>query len=356
MDDFPLQNIAEDFSSQNNGKINSSIPAERILVTGGGGFLGKAIVKKLTGRGAAVSSFSRKNHPELDVLGVKQFNGDIFDKKAVEKACTGIDTIFHVAAKAGVWGNRNDYFETNVVGTKNIIDACMKHGIQRLIYTSSPSVVFNGKDMEGADESVLYPDRYHAPYPETKALAEQKVIKASSKELRTISLRPHLIWGPGDNHLLPGIIKRAKRLKRIGDGKNLVDTIYVDNAADAHLLALDKLKQNPLLSGNVYFISQDEPVPLWQMVDNFLHAAGLPPVKDSVPESSALAAGTLLEFIYKIFKIKSEPPMTKFMAKELATSHWFDISAAKRDLGYFPVVSIKEGLARLKKQFTSENL
>ena len=156
--------------------------------------------------------------------------------------------------------------------------------------------------MEGIDESAPYPEKFHAPYPETKALAEQMVLKATSSNLNTIILRPHLIWGPGDNHLMPGIVKRAKRLKRVGRGKNIVDTIYIDNAADAHILAADRLKENPSLSGSVYFISQNEPVSLWKMVNDLLDTAGLPPVKGAVSASTAMAAGTALEIFYRCLK------------------------------------------------------
>ncbi|MBF0377385.1 MAG: NAD-dependent epimerase/dehydratase family protein [Desulfamplus sp.] len=370
---------------------------DKILVTGGGGFLGKAIVKMLVDRGDVVSSFSRNFYPELDKMGVKQFQGDISDYNSIEKAFIGIDMVFHVAAKAGVSGKWKDYFEANVIGTENVVKAALKNGINRIVHTSSPSVIFNGNDMEGVNESVPYPAFYHAPYPETKAMAEQIIINATSttsRGLKTVILRPHLIWGPGDNHLLPGIIARAKRLKRVGAGKNRVDTIYIDNAAHAHILAGDKLKEeinqhSPIpndifkisndfkiydrlkneeklkisgklkidtsISGNIYFISQDEPVLLWKMVDDMLDAAGLPPVRGSISLKTAERLGSITETIFKLFNIKKEPPMTRFMAKELATSHWFDISRAKKDLGYYPIVSTQEGLIRLKEWLLSKS-
>ncbi|MBW2589961.1 MAG: NAD-dependent epimerase/dehydratase family protein [Deltaproteobacteria bacterium] len=318
------------------------------MVTGGGGFLGKAIVKRLVEAGENVRSFSRSFYPELKSMGVDQIQGDIGNNSAVLKACNGIQTVFHVAAKPGIWGNYKDYYKTNVTGTENVIEACNMHNISKLIYTSSPSVVFNGMDMEGVDESVPYPDRFHAHYPKTKAIAEQLVINSSSDKLRTIILRPHLIWGPGDNHLVPRVIAKSKRLKIIGSGKNLVDTIYIDNAADAHILAAENLDKNPENSGNVYFISQGKPVPLWDMINAILKAAGLGPVKGSISKQTTWLVGAVFEFFYKILHIKKEPPMTRFVAHELATSHWFDISAARRDLGYSPRVSIEEGLRLLE--------
>jgi nucleoside-diphosphate-sugar epimerase len=321
----------------------------KVLVTGGGGFLGGAIVRQLVDRGDNVRSFSRNFYPELAQLGVEQIQGDIVDKTAFEQACKGVKLVFHAAAKPGVWGNYADYYRTNVAGTQHVIDACKKHGVLRLVYTSSPSVVFDGTDMEGVDESVPYPEKFHAHYPKTKAMAEQLVIKAADKDLMTITLRPHLIWGPKDNHLVPRIIERAGRLVRVGSGKNLVDTIYIDNAAEAHVLAADRLKENPGLSGKVYFISQDNPVPLWDMVNDILKTAGHPPVKRAIPRKIAWLMGALFEVVFKMFRIRGEPQMTRFLADELATAHWFDIRAAKKDLGYAPTVSIKEGLSRLEQ-------
>ncbi|OQY58560.1 MAG: 3-beta hydroxysteroid dehydrogenase [Desulfobacteraceae bacterium 4572_88] len=330
-----------------NQEVN--MKSEKVLVTGGGGFLGGAIVRQLVERGDAVRSFSRGTYPELENLGVEQHQGDISDPDAVERACENIGLVFHVAAKPGVWGNYADYFSTNVIGTRNVISACQKHGIPRLVYTSSPSVVFNGSHMEGVDESVPYPDEFHAHYPKTKAIAEQEVLRAAAEGLRTIILRPHLIWGPGDNHLVPRILARAKQLVRVGDGQNLVDTIYIDNAADAHLLAADCLAESPELSGRIYFISQDDPIPLWDMVDAILKAGGLPRVRRSMPRGTAWIIGAILEFVYKTFHLSGEPKMTRFVAEELATAHWFDIRAAKMDLKYVPRVLTEEGLSRLEK-------
>ena len=318
-----------------------------VLVTGGGGFLGQAIVRMLVSRGDRVRSLARRFYPALADLGVEQIQGDIADAEAVNRACAGIDLVIHTAARAGVWGHYDTYYRPNVVGTQNIIAACRRQGIRRLVHTSSPSVVFDGSDMQGVDESVPYPKAFHAAYPATKALAEQAVRAAADEALATICLRPHLIWGPGDNHLVPRILARARRLRRVGDGTNRVDTIYIDNAAAAHLMAADRLAQNPQLAGRVYFISQDDPILLWQMVDRILAAGARAPVEKSISPAAARRLGAVLEWVYRTFHLPGEPPMTRFVAVELATSHWFDISAAKRDLEYRPVVSTEEGLARL---------
>ena len=321
----------------------------KILVTGGGGFLGQAIVERLVFQGDHVCSFSRKLYQNLDRLQVKQISGDITDKSAVDKAVRGVEVVFHTAAKPGIWGLYKDFYLPNVIGTQNIIDACLKHDVPYLVHTSSPSVIFDGSDMEGVTESVPYPDHYLAYYPLTKAIAEKAVRKVSS-EIGTICLRPHLIWGPGDNHLVPRILSRGKagRLVKVGSGFNKVDVTYIDNAADAHILAAEKLKEKPELSGKVYFITQDEPVFLWDMINAILDAGGIAPVKRSVSTPMAYLFGASFEFFYKTFHIRKEPPMTRFVAEELAKAHWFDISAAKNDLGYAPKISIPEGLNRLK--------
>lgn len=319
----------------------------RVLVTGGGGFLGGAIVRHLVSENIQVRSFSRGQYAELEALGVEQVQGDLGNPEDVIAACRGVESVFHVAAKPGVWGKYDSFYRPNVIGTENIVNACRECGVERLIYTSSPSVVFDSGDMEGVDESVPYPKSYHAAYPHTKALAEHLVLTAAKEGLPAVALRPHLIWGPGDNHLVPRILARARRLRRVGDGSNRVDTIYIDNAAWAHVLAERQLKEHPELTGRVYFISQDDPVPLWEMVDRILAAGGKPPVTRSISPAMAVFAGSLCEAIYKILRLSAEPPMTRFVARELATSHWFDIQAAKTDLGYVPLVSTEEGLRRL---------
>ena len=327
----------------------------KALVTGGGGFLGLAIVRKLRARGDEVRSFSRRDHPALDELGVKSVRGDLVDGAAVVEAARGCDIVFHVAGKAGVWGPKESYYRTNVDGTLNVLRACAAVGIQRLVYTSTPSVVFGASDLEGVDESVPYASSYETAYPETKAMAERKVLQSNGPELATVALRPHLIWGPGDNHLVPRIVARGRagKLRKIGRRACLVDSVYIDNAAAAHILAADKVTFQAACAGKPYFISNDEPMPVFDLINKILAACGVPPVTRSIPVPLAVMAGWMMETIYRVLSITEEPPMTRFVAHQLATSHWFDISAARRDLGYVPLVTIDEGLDRLKQSFRS---
>jgi nucleoside-diphosphate-sugar epimerase len=322
----------------------------RALVTGGGGFLGGAIVRKLVERGDQVRSLARGDYPALRDLGVETVRGDVADAGAVARAAEGCDVVFHVAAKAGVWGGYEDYHRANVEGTRNVIVACRARGVGRLVYTSSPSVVFDGRDMENADESAPYPARHEAAYPATKAEAERLALGVNGPGLAVTALRPHLIWGPGDNHLVPRIIARARagRLRRVGRAVKLVDATYVDNAADAHLLAADRLAPGAPPAGRAYFIAQGEPMPVWDLVNRILAAAHLPPVGRSVPSWAAYLAGAAFEGAYHALGLASEPPMTRFVARELGTAHWFNLAAARRDLGYEPRVSTDEGLRRLE--------
>ena len=323
----------------------------KALVTGGGGFLGKAIVKLLRERNDEVRSFSRNPHPALTEMGVEHCRGELGDAGAVKRAAEGCDIVFHVAAKAGVWGPYEEFYRANVLGTKHVIDACRLHGIKRLVYTSSPSVVFDGSDMEGVDESVPYPEHFEAFYPQTKAEAEQLVLQANDQTCATVALRPHLIWGPEDNHLVPRILERGAKgaLRKLGTRVCLADTIYVDNAALAHLQAADHLDVGSVVAGKAYFLSQGEPLPIWDVVNRILAAGGLPPVTRTISPSLAYKIGAILEKVYGLFNLKGEPRMTRFVARELSTSHWFDLSAARNDFGYQPEVSFDEGMERLRE-------
>lgn len=321
----------------------------KALVTGGGGFLGGAIVGRLLADGWDVASFARGSYPALAALGVEVHRGDIADRDAVERAVVGCDVVFHVAARVGVGGAPAAFRTANVDGTAAVVAACRRRGVGRLVFTSSPSVVHGGGDLVGVDESHPYPARHLAAYPATKAEAERLVLAANGTSLATTALRPHLVWGPGDTHLVPGLVERARRrrLRFVGGGGAVVDATYVDNAADAHVLAAQRLASDGAPAGKAYFVANGEPRPVAELVNGILRAAGLPEEHRSVPFPIAYAAGAAAEVAWRLARRTDEPPLTRFLVRQLATAHWFDLAAARRDLGYEPQVSTEEGLARL---------
>lgn len=322
----------------------------RALVTGGGGFLGSALVRRLLERGDKVRILARGEYPELQDLGAKLTRGDVRDAEATAKACEGMDVVFHTAAKAGGWGDPREYEAINIQGTANVIAGCRSGAVRILVHTSSPSVVHSGGDIDGADESIPYGTHFTADYPRTKAIGERLVREAADVTLSTIALRPHFIWGPGDRHLLPRLLVRARagKLRQVGTRDVKTDTIYIDNCVDAHLLAAEKLQAGAPLGGRAFFISDGEPIGVWTMANRMLAAAGAPQVGKPVPAWLAYGLGATLEAAHKVFGIDREPMMTRFAASELSHVQWFDISAARRDLGYAPRVTIDEGMKRLQ--------
>jgi nucleoside-diphosphate-sugar epimerase len=349
-----------------------------VLVTGGTGFLGRRIVERLLDAGRPVTVLARHAAPGLEKRGVKFIRASLDDAAAVTAACAGTEVVFHTAAKVGVWGRYDEFFRTNVLGTRALLEGCREHGVKRLIYTSTPSVVYNGRDLAGADESLPLTTACPSPYPLTKAIAEREVLAANSSALRTVALRPHLIWGVGDPHLVPRLLARARagRLRIVGDGKNRVDLVHVANAVEAHLLAEQALTTCHLLNdksptpagsparpvchliddkpqgvgapaGRAYFITNGEPVLLWDWINELLRALGEPPVTKKISLGAASTLGALCEALWRVRPGHTEPPMTRFIAAELARDHWFDLTAARRDLGYAPRVTMAAGTAEL---------
>ena len=344
-------------SIQHQTKQKNLTEADRMkcLVTGAGGFLGQYVVEKLIARGDTVRGLARGKYPQLKEKGVECIQADIQDKSAVKKACEGVDIVFHTAAIAGIWGKWEDFYGINTLGTDNVIAGCRAANVPKLVYSSSPSVTFNGSEQCGVDESAPYAHNWLCHYPHSKALAEKSVLSANSSELLTCALRPHLIWGPRDHHLVPRLIDRARsgKLRVVGDGTNKIDTVYVENAADSHIQAADCLEPGAKICGKAYFISQGEPVNCWDWINEILKAVKIAPVTKSISFRAAWNVGSVFEFIYKVIGIHSEPRMTRFLAAQLATSHYFDISAAKRDFGYSPRISNEEGMRRLVNSLSS---
>jgi nucleoside-diphosphate-sugar epimerase len=322
-----------------------------VLVTGGGGFLGSHLACRLHEMGHRVSILGRRRYSNLPE-GIIQHQVDLRDSRAVSEACREQDSVFHAGALPGVWGAKKDFYQTNVYGTRHVIEGCLEREVRKLVFTSSPSVIYNQADMENVDESTPYPSEYLSDYPKTKALAEQEVIAANGKQgLLTVSLRPHLIWGPGDPHLVPRIIDRAKKGKliRVGEGTNRVDIIYIDNAVEGHIRAWQALESGSPVAGQCYFLSDGEPVVLWDWINQLLASLGINPVTKSISYGLAKNLGGLLEIVYRVFGLSGEPRMTRFLAGQLATSHYFDISRARRDFNYEVMVTPEEGMKRLLK-------
>lgn len=310
----------------------------KVFVTGGGGFLGSYVVRDLIAEGHSVVSFQRSAHPELVALGIEVSQGSLSDREALVRSMRSCDAVIHIAAKAGVWGPSELYYSVNVTGTSNVLSAMEANNIHKLVFCSSPSVVFNGNAFMGEDESLPYGREWTSVYPTTKALAEKMVLQwGRSGKGRVIALRPHLMWGAGDPHLFPTVIERVKagRLRMIGDGSNRVDTTRVENASVAHILALNALDKDAAVN-RPYFISQGEEYLLWDWMNRVFKAIGMPAVEKRIPYPVAYCAGTVMEWIWRLAGSRKVPPMTRFVARAMAKSHWFSIEAARRELGYCP--------------------
>lgn len=321
----------------------------RALVTGGGGFLGSAIVRALRKRGDEVTSISRGSYPELEALGASTRHVDLTDAGQVLAAVEAArpDVVFHTAARTGIWGGREVYFPTNLNGTRHVLAACLESGVERLVYTSSPSVCFDGRDHLRAQNDLPHARRFQAHYPASKAQAESLALAANGRgSLATCALRPHLIFGPGDPHLLPGVLARAKQgsLRIVGKGHNEVTLTYVENAAHAHLLAAECLTQDAPHAGRAYFIGQEQPVKLWEWINELLARLDLAPIERRVPTAVAKTAGGVLELVWRALGRSEEPRMTRFLAAQLSSSHSYDMQPARRDFGYREQVAMPAAL------------
>jgi len=321
----------------------------RTLVTGGGGFLGRAGVEALLAEGHAVTSIGRTSHAELEELGARALRVDLADAAAVERAVQGHEVVFHVAALTGVWGRRRDFERANVLGTRNVLAACRAGGVRALVHTSSPAVCFDGRDHVRASNDLPRARRFLCDYARTKARAEELVLGANDESLATCALRPHLVFGPRDPHLVPRLVARARtgRLLVVGDGANEVSVTYVENAAAAHVDAARALGPGAPHAGRAYFLGQEEPVELWSWVSELLAALGLPPPRRRVPLALAYAAGGACEALWRMVPLPGEPPLTRFVARQLATSHSYDLGPARRDFGYRERVPLAEATRRL---------
>lgn len=336
--------------------MSSVVNSSPVFITGASGFIGGRIAGRLLAEGRRVRVLSRRPVPHLEKLGAEVVSGDLHDPAALRRGCTGASTVFHVAGRVGVWGPAADFLRVNVEGTRHVIAACHAAGVPRLVYTSSPSVAYNGGDLAGVNESAPLCTAAPCAYPTSKAAAECLVSNAHSAELTTVSLRPHLVWGPGDKNVVPRVLALAKegRLRIIGPGRNKVDVTHITNVVDAHLLA--EQAGAATVGGKAYFITNGEPVVLWDWINQLLRGLGRPEITRHIPLGTAYAAGGVLEALWRVLPLKGEPPMTRFVAKEMATDHWFDITAARRDLGYAPRVTMAAGTAELIGHLQRESM
>jgi len=318
----------------------------KAMVTGGAGFLGSHLVERLKKDGHFVRAVDLPgaDFSGLQKQGVEIISGDLRDAGLVDRACAGMELVFHVAALASPWAPRELFWSINVTATDNVISACKMNRVRRLVHVSSPSAVFDGKEHFMADESLPYPKKFLSHYSETKAVSEQHVLAANGPDLETVVIRPHAIWGPGDRHLLPRVIARAKagKMFQVGDGENLVSNLYVENAVDALLLAAGA----KAAAGKAYFITDAEPVKIWELVRRILSELGVPGPRGVIPFWAAYSLAAVQELVWKLFQLEGEPNITRYTVSELAKNHTYSIEAAKKDLGYVPRVSAQEGLAK----------
>jgi nucleoside-diphosphate-sugar epimerase len=322
----------------------------RALVTGGGGYLGRHIAKQLLKRGDEVIVLGRHRYREMEAAGAEGVVCDLaVDSSILTDSLAGVDVVFHAAALPPHWAPKRVFQAVNVDGTRRVVDACRAAGVTRLVYTSTPSTTFDGTDAcHATEEDCPYPDQYETPYAETKAEAEQLVLAANGPELATTALRPHLIYGPEEPHMLPRIIERNRlgRLKIVGTGDNKVGLTFIDNAAAAHLQAADALAAGSANAGRAYFVTDPEPVALWSWINELLQGLKEPTIDKHISVPTARLIGRLLEIAWTLLPLSGDPPMTRFIASQLSTSHWYDLTAAQRDFGLRPVVDGREGLSR----------
>lgn len=322
---------------------------EQVLVTGGSGFLGSALVRALLAGGARVRCVQRRSVPQLAALGAQPITADLRDGAVLTAAARGCRAVFHTAALPGIWGSYQTYWDANVLGTRKVLTACADAGVPLLIHTSSPSVVFAGHDETGIDESAPIPTQHLCHYSATKAIAEHEVLVAHGPRVRTVALRPHLIWGPGDAHLLPRLAIRARagRLRLIGTGRNRIDSTCIGNAVAAHLAAAAELAGQGRCGGKAYFVSNGDPLPIAELIARLLATQGISWTPRCIGAGTGYAIGSACEALWSLLALPGEPPVTRFVARQLATEHFFDLAAIARDCGWRPAITTAQGLAEL---------
>jgi nucleoside-diphosphate-sugar epimerase len=320
----------------------------RVLVTGASGMLGRATATALVERGDEVTVLQRRSAG----LPCREVLGDVADPAVVARAVDGQDAVLHLAAKVDVTGRWAEYVQANVEGTRTVVAACRQAGVRRLVHVSSPSVAHGGAALVGVGAGPADPDRARGHYSRSKAVAEREALAADSPALAVLAVRPHLVWGPGDTQLVARIVERARagRLPVIGSGAALIDTTYVDNAADALVAAVDACGR---VHGEALVVSNGEPRPVAEVISRLCRSAGVAGPRRRVPFPVAWAAGAAVEAVWTATQRRDTPPLTRFLAEQLATAHWFDQRRTRAALGWSPRVGLEEGFARLAAAYAT---
>jgi nucleoside-diphosphate-sugar epimerase len=323
--------------------------ASRVLVTGATGFLGSALAQRLAADGAHVFGLSRQARPAKRD-GIEWIRADLEDGARLAEVSRDMDVVFHVGGMVGHYGSRKAYLDANVGGTRNVIEACRRNGIRHLVFTSTPSVIADGTGHYGVDETHPYSQRFQSPYSESKALAEQVVRGANGDVLRTVCVRPHMIWGPGqDSHWVGGLRKLGKRglLYQVGSGTNRVGMTFMDDCVAAHIAAWRALEADAAVGGQAFFVHGGTPITLWQWVRDLTHALGVNGVRGTIPKGAAVAASTVFDALVRMSGGALHFPISRYLITELTTDHYSSIGRARAYLGYEPKVSVEEGIARM---------
>jgi 2-alkyl-3-oxoalkanoate reductase len=323
----------------------------KVLVTGATSTMGASLVERLLRRGDAVTTLQRRPSDRHD--GRHEVLGDITSPESVASAVVGQEAVVHLAAKVDVAGRWHDFQRTNVDGTRHVVMAARASGVRRFVHVSSPSVAHGGRALVGAGAGPADPTVTRGHYATSKAMAERLALTADDERFAVLALRPHLVWGPGDHQLVGRLVdrRRANRLAIIGSGAALVDSTYLDNAADALVAALDRA---PELRGEALVVSNGEPRPVGELINGIVSAAGLTGPRIRVPKPAAFVAGLVIERVWERFGRTDDPPITSFLAEQLTTAHWFDQRRTRRKLKWTPAVSIDDGLERLAGWYASQ--
>jgi 2-alkyl-3-oxoalkanoate reductase len=328
----------------------------RVLLTGATGFLGRVLARRFADAGHAVVALVREHDAALDELGVEQAQGDVTSLDAVIAAAAGCEAVVHTAARVAPLGRIEDYYDVNVAGTSHVLAACEYNDVRSLVFTSCAGIVIDRGDLAGVNETQRPPARARTPYLATKALAEAHVLAANGPKLATVAIRPHLLWGPGEARLLARLaaLARSGRLRLIGEPGTKIDTCYVDNAADAHLAALDRIEPGASIAGKAYFVTQGEPATVESFFNGLLRAAGFPAeTRRLSPGLARILASTAA---IRRALIGTDPLVTADSLALFGQSAGFNIAAARRELGYAPRVGMAEGLARVSAHLARERM